>query len=66
MTEKKGRVGSSFEDYLAEEGTLEETNAIAVKRVLRKTAQSGPSATRRESGESEDNDDDSSHEGKAA
>ena len=34
MTENKGRVGSSFQDYLAEEGTLEETNAIAVKRVL--------------------------------
>ena len=66
MTEKKGRVGSSFEDYLAEEGTLEETNAIAVKRVLRKTARSGPSATRRESGESEDNDHDLRHEGKAA
>ena len=34
MTKKKGHVGSSFQDYLAEEGTLEETNAIAVKRVL--------------------------------
>ena len=34
MNKDKGRVGSSFEDYLAEEGTLEETNAIAVKRVL--------------------------------
>lgn len=34
MTKDKGRVGSSFEDYLAEEGTLEETTAIAVKRVL--------------------------------
>lgn len=31
---KKGRVGSSFEDFLKEEGVLEETNAIAVKRVL--------------------------------
>ncbi len=31
---KKGRVGSSFEDFLKEEGALEETNAIAVKRVL--------------------------------
>jgi antitoxin HicB len=30
----KGRVGSSFEDFLKEEGVLEETNAIAVKRVL--------------------------------
>ena len=31
---KKGRVGSSFEDFLKEEGILEETTAIAVKRVL--------------------------------
>jgi antitoxin HicB len=31
---KNGRVGSSFEDFLKEEGVLEETNAIAVKRVL--------------------------------
>lgn len=30
----KGRIGSSFEDFLKEEGVLEETNAIAVKRVL--------------------------------
>jgi len=34
MTQKKGRIGSSFEDYLAEQGTLEETTASAVKRVL--------------------------------
>ncbi|MYH51215.1 MAG: helix-turn-helix domain-containing protein [Gammaproteobacteria bacterium] len=34
MTATRGRIGSSFEDYLADEGTLEETNAIAVKRVL--------------------------------
>ena len=31
---KKGRVGSSFEDFLKEEGVLEEASAIAVKRVL--------------------------------
>jgi len=31
---KKGRVGSSFEDFLKGEGVLEETNTIAVKRVL--------------------------------
>ena len=31
---KKGRVGSSFEDFLKDEGVLEETNAIALKRVL--------------------------------
>lgn len=34
MTQKKGRIGSSFEDYLAGQGTLEETSAVAVKRVL--------------------------------
>ncbi|MCY4398735.1 MAG: helix-turn-helix domain-containing protein [Gemmatimonadetes bacterium] len=34
MTKRPGRIGSSFEDYLAEQGTLEETSAIAVKRVL--------------------------------
>jgi antitoxin HicB len=31
---KSGRVGSSFEGFLKDEGVLEETNAIAVKRVL--------------------------------
>jgi len=34
MTHKKGRIGSSFEGYLADQGTLEETNTSAVKRVL--------------------------------
>lgn len=34
MSEKKGRIGSSFEDFLKEEGTYEETTAIAVKRAL--------------------------------
>ena len=34
MTQKKGRIGSSFEDYLAGQGTLEETRAVAVKRVV--------------------------------
>lgn len=34
MSKKKGRIGSSFEDFLAEQGILEETNAAAVKRVL--------------------------------
>ena len=34
MTQTKGRIGSSFEDYLAGQGTLEETRAVAVKRVL--------------------------------
>ncbi|RLA21786.1 MAG: Fis family transcriptional regulator [Gammaproteobacteria bacterium] len=34
MIEKKGHVGESFEEYLKEQGTLAETTAIAVKRVL--------------------------------
>lgn len=34
MSTKRGRIGSSFEDYLREQGTMEETSAIAVKRVL--------------------------------
>lgn len=34
MTKKKGRIGSSFESYLEEQGTLEESTAVAVKRVL--------------------------------
>jgi len=34
MSRKKGRIGSSFEDYLKEQGTFDETAAIAVKRVL--------------------------------
>ena len=34
MTKKKGGVGSSFEGYLQEQGTLEETTAEALKRVL--------------------------------
>ncbi len=34
MKKKKGRIGSSFEDHLKEQGTAEETTAVAVKRVL--------------------------------
>ena len=34
MRNKKARVGSSFEDYLKEEGAYEETTAVAIKRVL--------------------------------
>jgi len=34
VSTKRGRIGSSFEDYLREQGTMEETTAIAVKRVL--------------------------------
>ncbi len=34
MSTKKGRIGSSFEDFLKEEGIYEETTAVAVKRVL--------------------------------
>lgn len=31
---KKGRIGSSFEDFLKEEGDYEATSAVAIKRVL--------------------------------
>ena len=31
---EKGRIGSSFDDYLREEGTYEETTERAIKRVL--------------------------------
>jgi antitoxin HicB len=31
---KKGRIGSSFDDFLKGEGTYEETNALAIKRTL--------------------------------
>jgi len=34
VSKNRGRIGSSFESYLQEQGTLEETTAIAVKRVL--------------------------------
>ncbi len=36
MTErqKKGRIGSSFDDFLAEEGILEECEERAIKRIL--------------------------------
>ena len=34
MSKQKGRIGSSFEDFLKEEGTHQESTAIAVKRVL--------------------------------
>jgi DNA-binding Xre family transcriptional regulator len=34
MKKKRTRVGSSFEDYLKDEGTHAETSAIAIKRVL--------------------------------
>ncbi len=36
MTTKKtkGKIGSSFEDFLIEDGTHEEVSALAVKRVL--------------------------------
>jgi len=33
-TKKKGHIGSSFDDYLKEEGTYEQTQAVAIKRVL--------------------------------
>lgn len=31
---KKGRIGSSFDDYLKDEGLYEETSAVAIKRTL--------------------------------
>lgn len=31
---KKGRIGSSFDDYLKGEGVYEELSAVAIKRVL--------------------------------
>ncbi len=31
---KKGRIGSSFDDYLKEEGVYEEVTASAIKRVI--------------------------------
>jgi len=34
MSKREGHIGSSFEDFLKEEGSFEETTAIAVKRVL--------------------------------
>ena len=34
MAGKKKQIGSSFEDYLKEEGHADEINAVAVKRVL--------------------------------
>ena len=34
MKRKKGRVGSSFDDFLKEEGLYEETTARAIKRVI--------------------------------
>ena len=34
MDKQQGRIGSTFEDFLKEEGTYEETTAVAVKRVL--------------------------------
>ncbi len=34
MSKTNPHIGSSFENFLTEEGTIEETTAIAVKRVL--------------------------------
>ena len=34
MRKEKGRVGSSFEDFLKEEGIHAETTSVAIKRVL--------------------------------
>ena len=34
VTEKKGRIGSSFDDFLKEDGSSEAVTARAIKRVL--------------------------------
>ena len=34
MTKKKGRVGSSFDNYLKKDGIYEEVTARAIKRVI--------------------------------
>jgi DNA-binding Xre family transcriptional regulator len=34
IKKKKGRIGSSFEDFLKEEGIYEEVTAVAIKRVI--------------------------------
>jgi DNA-binding Xre family transcriptional regulator len=31
---KRGRIGSSFDDFLREEGTFDETQSLAIKRVI--------------------------------
>jgi len=36
---EKGRIGSSFDDFLREEGTYEETNERAIKRILARQIQ---------------------------
>ena len=39
MTRKKGRLGSSFDDFLKEEGLYEEVTAGAIKQVLARQLQ---------------------------
>ena len=34
MSAKNSQIGSSFDDFLREEGTYEETQSAAIKRVL--------------------------------
>lgn len=34
IKKKKGRIGSSFDDFLKEEGIYEEVTAVAIKRVI--------------------------------
>ena len=34
LSEKKKHIGSSFDDFLAEENMLEESEAVAIKRVI--------------------------------
>ena len=32
--QKKGQIGSSFESFLKDQGTLEQTSAVSIKRVI--------------------------------
>ena len=34
MSKRKARIGSSFDDFLKDEGIYEATQAVAIKRVL--------------------------------
>ena len=34
MSTEKGTIGSSFESFLKDQGTFEETTAISIKRVI--------------------------------
>lgn len=53
---KKAGIGSSFDDFLKEEGTYEVTEAIAIKRLLSWEAEKGKHLGRSETGTSQDHD----------